>query len=296
MITEKQKYRLGFFLLIMAGSIAVLVFLIFGRKLTENTHKYSILFEDATVSGLRIGSTVSYQGLNIGTVEDITIDPQNVRNIIVAVNIDSDVPMRGNTKAALVPAGLTGSMRLELSGGEGSAPPLEPGSTIKADLSTIDVVVQSTEEILTKINDALTGISNILSDENRESVDALLKNVNNIILDNQQSIAGIVSNLETMTENLHVSMEKVNGLLEGLARELNDSRIAELSEGIQKTISETNTVIGKAGDTMTSVNLLVLNNERDILDAIDMFRRTAESLYDFSLQISDNPALLLRSR
>jgi ABC-type transporter Mla subunit MlaD len=157
-------------------------------------------------------------------------------------------------------------------------------------------VVQSTEEILTKINDALTGISNLLSDDNRESIDSLLKNVNGIIVDNQQSISGIVGNLETMTENLHVSMEKVNGLLEGLAEELDDSRIAELSAGIQETIAETNTVIGKAGETMTSVNLLVLNNERDILDTIDMFRRTAESLYDFSLQIGDNPALLLRSR
>ena len=294
MVTRKQKVRLAIFLILMLGAVIALLFLIFGRGVVEKKVTYHVRFEETSVSGLSIGSSVTYQGINIGSVENIHIDPEDVRTIIVTIKVNKDIPIRKNTKALLLPAGITGVMKLELAGSKGDSPKLEPGSTIKASRSTIDMVTASAERILEEFEDLLANFSSLISEENQKTITSLLNNIDSIVGSNEASIARVIGNTEEVTVELLKSLEHVNGLLMEVEQEVDAAEIGELSAGLQKTLEETNKVIDQTNETVASMDMLIMNNHREIRDIINSLRRTTDNLYDFSLLIRDNPSLLLR--
>jgi phospholipid/cholesterol/gamma-HCH transport system substrate-binding protein len=294
MVTRKQKVRLAIFLILMFGAVIALLFLIFGRGVMEKKVTYYVRFEETSVSGLSIGSSVTYQGINVGNVENIYIDPESVRDIVVIVKVNKDLPIRENTKALLLPAGITGVMKLELAGGKGDSPSLEPGSTIKASRSTIDMVTASAERILEEFEALLANFSALISEENQKTITSLLNNIDSIVGSNEASIARVIGNTEEMTVELLKSLEHVNGLLREVEQEVDAAEIGKLSAGLQKTLEETNKIIDQTNETVASMDMLIMNNQREIQDIINSLRRTTDNLYDFSLLIRDNPSLLLR--
>lgn len=294
MVTRKQKVRLAIFLILMFGVVIALLFLIFGRGVVEKKVTYHIRFEETTVSGLSIGSSVTYQGINVGNVENIYIDPEDVRDIMVTIKVNKEIPVRKNTKALLLPAGITGVMKLELAGGAGDSPRLEPGSTIRASRSTIDMVTASAERILEEFENLLTNITALVSEENQKTVTSLLNNINSIVGSNEASIGRVIGNTEEMTEELLVSLEQVNTLLTEVGEEVDAAEIGKLSAGLQKTLEKTNEIIAQTNETVAAMDMLIMNNQREIQAIINSLRRTADNLYDFSLLIRDNPSLLLR--
>jgi len=70
--TQKFKIRLGLF---VAGGLALFVFAIFiiGRQknLFNPVYRLSALFYN--VSGLQVGNNIRFSGINVGTVDNITI-------------------------------------------------------------------------------------------------------------------------------------------------------------------------------------------------------------------------------
>ena len=62
-----------------------------------------------SVSGLQEGGQVLYRGIPVGRVAEIRIDPDNVENVLVTVEIDRETPIKQDTVATLEMQGLTGS-------------------------------------------------------------------------------------------------------------------------------------------------------------------------------------------
>ncbi|MEJ2053935.1 MAG: MlaD family protein [Calditrichaceae bacterium] len=83
MISKSQKIRLGIFVVIAAIILIVTVLILSMNQLLMDQDIYFISYEDVSVLGLNEGSTVKYLGINVGTVRDIRIDPENVNRIIV---------------------------------------------------------------------------------------------------------------------------------------------------------------------------------------------------------------------
>ena len=84
---------------------------------------YRVLF-DGSVSGLRTGGTVLFNGIRVGEVTDLTLNPQRPQQVIATISIDKSVAVRPDTEVGLEFQGLTGIAALSLKGGSPSAPPL----------------------------------------------------------------------------------------------------------------------------------------------------------------------------
>ena len=81
MLTRPEKIRLGIFLTF--GFSLVLGFFVFfvGKNLLRSSDSYIIVFTATSLSGLDNGAPVKYQGLKIGSVKDISIDPEDISKI-----------------------------------------------------------------------------------------------------------------------------------------------------------------------------------------------------------------------
>jgi phospholipid/cholesterol/gamma-HCH transport system substrate-binding protein len=81
---------------------------------------YRIHFPES-VSGLTVGDSVTFRGVDVGSVKSIDIDPENSRLVIVEVRLRKDAPVKTDTRASLQLKGVTGVVNIELNGGDQAA-------------------------------------------------------------------------------------------------------------------------------------------------------------------------------
>lgn len=116
---------------------------------------------DGKVSGLGRGSSVLFNGLRIGEVKEIEIEPTDPGQIYAILKISQSAPLRVDTIARLEGQGLAGIVAVQLRGGSPAAARLIAGPgqafpTIVAEPS--DSIFEKVESIAKSIDEALVGI------------------------------------------------------------------------------------------------------------------------------------------
>lgn len=88
---------------------------------------YRVRFENS-VSGLLKGAAVLFNGVRVGEVTDLQLDPQSPRQVMVTIAVAPTTPIRTDTQVDLDFQGLTGVPVVTLAGGNTAAPALaRPG-------------------------------------------------------------------------------------------------------------------------------------------------------------------------
>ncbi|PKN51321.1 MAG: outer membrane lipid asymmetry maintenance protein MlaD [Deltaproteobacteria bacterium HGW-Deltaproteobacteria-13] len=87
---------------------------IFGDK------SYTLIAKFTTVAGLRIGSPVHILGIDVGRVERITIDQENLK-AVVEIKIKKDIKIYDDAIASIKTEGLIGDKYLSIDPGGGGS-------------------------------------------------------------------------------------------------------------------------------------------------------------------------------
>ena len=66
---------------------------------------YTVIFNEA-VRGLSVGSEVQYNGIKIGEVTALELDPRDPRRVLAGVRVDGHVPIKKDIKARLALTGV----------------------------------------------------------------------------------------------------------------------------------------------------------------------------------------------
>ena len=308
MVTKAQKFRLGIFITVISILMILFLIMVAGTKIMEKRDIYYIRYKDSSVTGLQIGGPVKYRGIGIGRVDDISIDPENVADIIVTASVKSGTPIKDDMKASLIPIGITGLVQIEITGGTQEAELLESGSFINAGLSTLESISGKAEILANKFEILLNNLNEITNEENAKRLNNIITNVDTIINANQSSISNTFSSLEAITEdfkqiakNTRSLLEKLDAIMESgkvekivtstekITSELADSNLKQLMTDIHKLTIDAN-------DTISHIDATHLESRQDLLDTIESLKETIDYLNDFSRQISEDPSLLIRSK
>src|ERR1700689_1438348 len=111
---------------------------------------------DGSVSGLRTGASVLFNGIRVGEVAALSLDARDPRKVEAVISVDRTVPVRADTKVGLEFQGLTGLAEVSLAGGsagaaavvaEGGHPP-----TLYADAHATADVTQQARDVLARID------------------------------------------------------------------------------------------------------------------------------------------------
>jgi len=308
MVTKAQKLRLGIFITVISVLMVIFLIMVAGTKIMEKRDIYHIRYQDSSVTGLQIGGPVKYRGIGIGRVDDISIDPESITDIIVTVSIKSGTPIKGDMTASLIPIGITGLVQVEITGGTQEAEMLESGSFILSGLSTLESISGKAEVLANKFEILLNNLNNLTNEANTKRFNNILANVDTIIDANQSSISNTVSSLEAITKDFEQIAENTKSLLERLDTIMKSGQVEKIVISTEKITSELagsdlkqlmldiHKLTIDANDAISHIDATHLESRQDLLDAIESLKETIDYLNDFSRQISEDPSLLIRSK
>src|SRR4051812_25777014 len=100
METRAHYAAVGAFVLTMVVIAFAAVLWLARGQLNTQYAVYDIYFS-GPVSGLRIGGPVEYNGVPVGRVREVVIDPANVERIRVTVEIDATVAIKDDAAASV---------------------------------------------------------------------------------------------------------------------------------------------------------------------------------------------------
>ncbi len=184
METRANYIAVGAFVLIMVIGIFAVVLWIARVEFGRERAFYDIYFT-GSVTGLAPGSEVRYNGIRVGRVEEIRIDPQNLQQVRVTIELDQTALIKTDAVASIEVQGLTGTAYIEISGGSQKAPVLEAQAgqrypVIASRQSGLQRVFASAPEVLTRLGELADKLSAILDERNRAAIAETLDNVRRV--------------------------------------------------------------------------------------------------------------------
>lgn len=215
------------------------------------------------MAGIQEGGNVAYQGISIGSIESIRIDPEDVESIIVEIDVEEGTPIKRDVVARIVPVGVTGISQIELSGGTSGAEDLPPGSYISPGESTVTAVTESVQGVLSGIEELLLDLEGVLANVEQQSIGNILSRIDSMLREN-----------ESVVRDLLVELDASAGRLSEAADE-----IGELASA--------------AAEVTANIDLLVRRNSPDIEAAVATLNDTLRLLNNFAFQINSDPSLLI---
>ncbi len=170
---------IGLFTLLAAvGAIAFALWLSNTREVAERT--YIVVFHEA-VRGLSRGSAVQYNGLRVGEITDLSLDPADIRQVRARVRVDSRIPIHEDTRARLELTGITGLAVIALSGGTPGSPlltaPEGQAPVIHATPSALSQLLSQGDDMMSNISGLLINARDFISPENAKNLSATLENL-----------------------------------------------------------------------------------------------------------------------
>ncbi|MBI2713894.1 MAG: MCE family protein [Rhizobiales bacterium] len=199
---------------------------------------YRVQFE-GSVSGLRTGASVLFNGIKVGEVTDLTLDPQKPQQVIAAISINKNVAVRADTEVGLEFQGLTGIASVSLKGGSPSAQMLSGSKDNPPMLASAPGAAQ----------DVTQGA--------RET----LRRIDQLIVQN--------------SEALHASLDNLQKFTATLAR--NSERIDKIAEGLQSLTGGPDGKSGEINETARSLHVLIDNLDKrtdEIAKSFNLFAST----------------------
>src|SRR5204862_6142279 len=178
METRAHYVAVGAFVLTMIVIAFAAVLWLARAQLTTEIAHYDIFFK-GPVSGLRVGAPVEYSGVPVGKLSAIRIDPANVEEIRITVEIDAAVAIKTDAAAAVETNILSGVSFIQVTGGTQDAPLLLPQegqryAVIRARRSRLASVVARAPQLLAKADEALDHLNELLVDKHRRAVSQTL--------------------------------------------------------------------------------------------------------------------------
>ncbi|MFA6265635.1 MAG: MlaD family protein [Pseudolabrys sp.] len=209
---------------------------------------YRIVF-DGSVSGLRTGATVLFNGIRVGEVTGLRLDPEKPKQAVATLSIDKAVAVRKDTQIGLEFQGLTGIAAVSLTGGQSNAPVIpgdnqNPPVLIAPPGATQDVT-QAARDVMRKLDDFIG--------ENQKAFHATLDNLEKFtaaLSRNSDNLDKTLANIEQFTGTLNRNSERIDKTLAHIERftdalSRNSDRIDRIAQGLEGL---TGGADGKGGD------------------------------------------------
>ena len=283
----------AFVLVLSAVLVAGVLWLVSGGQSQRHVDLY-LAIEDESVSGLNVNAPVKYNGVDVGTVRDIQLDPSNLARVRLVFAIRHGTPIKTDTEAVLKTQGLTGIAYVELDGGSSLAPPLRaavpgeyPEIRTKPSLSARLENVLTT--VLVKLDGTTARIDAMLSDKNQRALTDTLENiaaVSHMLAARKTTLdAGIISAARTFDE------------AQRLAAQLGPviDRIGLAADSLDKMGKETGLASNQVRSTVAAVGTQTMPEIQNLLAELEALSVSLRQLVQkidrrpSSLLLGDNP-------
>ncbi|MFT0865493.1 MlaD family protein [Pseudomonas sp. CAM1A] len=297
---------------VLIGLVTVLVVagaMLFGLWLTKSSvddafKDYEVVFNEA-VSGLSRGSPVQYNGIKVGDVSSLRLDPKDPRRVLARVRLSGDTPVKEDTQAKLTLAGVTGNSFIQLSGGTPQSPELKGKDgklpVIVASPSPISRLLNDSSDLVTNINLLLHNANQMFSSSNIERLSNTLANLEqttSAFANQKGGISEAIEQLAQVGKQANATLAETQALMRnanGLLGTEGKQAIGSAEQAMQSLAESTATINSLLQDNRQSLDdgAQGLNQ---IAPAIRELRETLNSLKGISRRLEADPSGYLLGR
>jgi phospholipid/cholesterol/gamma-HCH transport system substrate-binding protein len=318
--TRAQNIRLGIFITISLAILLGLVGFFTSREFFEKTDTYYVQFHDVSVGGLEVGSPVKYMGIKVGSITDITIDPENVQNIIITLELEPDTPIRKDARADINTLGITGLKTIEIRAGSNDAVTLEVGGYIQPGSSITEEITGKAEIIAQKAESVLNNLQKFTRPENLDKITILaeemtdltrrtkktVNNIDSLVMENRSAIQLAIKDVTATSSNLKQTSVLMNETLQRINLLVTSDSVSEIlintrevsqslkEAEIAKMVQNISEAANQADELLIRINRDFDLNSDEITQNLRLLRETLENLNNASRKINQDPSILFR--
>jgi phospholipid/cholesterol/gamma-HCH transport system substrate-binding protein len=298
METKAHHVLIGAFTLVVVALVLLFALWLGKTSLNRQYHYYDIVFTES-VTGLSKGSPVQYNGIQIGEVSQLKLDPKDPRKVLARIQVAADTPIKVDTRAKLGLLGLTGVAFVQLTGGAPSSKPLmptpeNPVPQIKSESSALTKLLSSGSDVVTSLNGILDRLGKILSEQNVDRINGTLENISettSALAAERGDLRELIRQAAIASKQLNQTLAGANQLVNGPGRQTLDRAAAAMTSLQQAT---------------QTLDKLLANNQESLqsgLRGVDQLgptlrelRSTLRDIHGITNQLQANPAGYLLGR
>jgi len=258
-----KEFKIGFFAIVSIIALVFGVNYLKGINILNDNRDFYAVYED--IGGLQVGSPVMVNGYKVGMVSSIDLLTEQDQNLLVTISLDKDFDMATNTVCRIVNQDLMGTKGIALVLGDSDLL-IKSGDTLISGIegslqdevnAQILPLKNKAEELIGSIDSVMIIVTAVLNkgtrDNLRNSLSSLDKTfelmsqtmvkVDSMIDINDDRIAKVVKNLESITSNLESSNGEIKNIL---------TNFSSLSDSLAK--ADIVTVLQNVSDITTKIN------------------------------------------
>jgi phospholipid/cholesterol/gamma-HCH transport system substrate-binding protein len=267
------KVRLGLF---VVGGLALFVLAIFiiGKQKNLFNPVFKLTTTFLNVSGLQVGNNIRFSGINVGTVDNISIVNDSTVRVDMLIRQEIKQFIKSDCVVAIGSEGLIGDRLLIITQGSSGAPlaskgqqlmSVEPVETdaiiasLQVTAGHVEVITKELALVMLKVNSGSGTLGRLIHDS------IIAQNINNTVANFQSSSKQLDNMMLTTKKDISTimtSFQATAGNAEGSTKQLEDIMV-KLNTG-------TGTLSRLINDTITSGNvdetILNLKNSSKSLD------------------------------
>ncbi len=242
METRSNHVLVGAVVLAMLAGLLLFTVWLAGLS-NKKTRCFDIYFAQA-VGGLNKGSTVSFSGVPVGAIEQISLLPDRPEFVWVRINVDDETPVLQGTTAEIKGVGFTGVSEIQLTGAvKGGRAITQPGPqgcpVLPSSASGLGALLNSAPELIDRIQRLTERLTELLSDENQNSIADILENVEkttDVLAARAPDLADAIGDARIAARNAGIAAQRVGLLADSTTRMINeDARPA--AQDLRKAIA-----------------------------------------------------------
>ncbi|WP_313623711.1 MlaD family protein [Achromobacter sp.] len=252
---ENRSHALmaGIFTLVLLAA-ATLTAILIGRDRTQ-LQPYEIISATA-VTGLNPQSAVRYQGVPVGRVQSLALNPNKPGQVRIRIGVAPNTPITESTWAELGVQGVTGMANVDLRDDGTSLKRLtstpESPAAIPLRPGFLDRIEQRGDKLISNVEVATEQLKRVLSEQNVQALTASLQNATDI----SQSLKEASRDLAPALAKLGPLMDSLNNTSRHADRAARE--IADLAQQARQSLARLNAPDGPLAVATRSLNDIAL--------------------------------------
>jgi phospholipid/cholesterol/gamma-HCH transport system substrate-binding protein len=290
----------GFASLVLFVGLAAFVLWLAQVRFARDYDVYDIVF-DGPVRGIQQGGEVHFNGIKVGEVTRIALDPQNASRVISRIKVTSDVPIRTDSYATLEAQGITGVNYVQITAGSRTrqllkeATPRGEVPVIRSQKSALADLLEGGGTVLQRSVEALDRVNRLLSDSNLKTVAGMLDDIHAvtgelaarkaIIADAQRAL----QSLDQTTQKIGQLSDSAKTLVNGDAKRTLDN-LADAAQSLKATSKQAQDMLSKLDGPASD---FATNGLPQLTAAIGSLQTTTESINRVLNEAERSPGSLI---
>lgn len=310
MEAKREQVFVGLFVVIAAALLVATVFSLTGL-LASSTRSFHAKFQN--IAGLEPGATVRFEGgPKVGRVEKIKIDPSDPAWMDMEFSIKSDIPVKTDSRVAILSFSPLGDNHLEIRAGSQKAPRASDGALLQADpyvgfndlTAQINKMAPQAQELLGNLNERVTQlrvtierVNDLLNDKNRENVSATLSELHGMLAENRPKIKSTLDNVNTATAKLNPLLDQIQKTVSQANGTLNkvDGMIGDNREDVRASVIKLRESLENVTAITAHIQTMLDDNDYNIEELLNNLRIISENMKQFTDSIKTRPSTLVVS-